>query len=121
MEPKKFSVPPKFHLSLLIHAHQPVGNFEDVYERCYQRAYLPFIEHLQKHPAIRVALHYSGTLLLWIEKNHPKYFELLRSLVKSKQVEMVGGGLPPFIARPASRISSTTSRSWLTLIGKTPR
>ena len=85
-------MPPKFHLSLLIHAHQPAGNFEDVFERCYQRAYLPFVQHLEKHQPIRAALHYSGPLLSWIEKNHPEYFELLRSLVKGKQVEMVGGG-----------------------------
>ena len=85
-------MPPKFHLSLLIHAHQPAGNFEDVFERCYQRAYLPFVQLLEKHHGVRVALHFSGPLLSWIEKNHPEYFELLRSLVKRKQVEMVGGG-----------------------------
>jgi 4-alpha-glucanotransferase len=92
MEPRKFPVPAKFHLSLLVHAHQPVGNFEDVFERCYQRAYLPFVEHLSKHHGIRMALHFSGPLLAWIETNHPEYFELLRTLVKHKQVEMVGGG-----------------------------
>ncbi len=85
-------MPPKFHLSLLIHAHQPVGNFEDVFERCYHRGYLPFVDLLQKHPNMRMALHYSGPLLHWIEKNHPEYFELLRSLVVNKQVELVGGG-----------------------------
>src|SRR5438477_2348224 len=92
MELRKVPVPPKFHLSLLLHAHQPVGNFEDVFERCYRHAYLPFLERLEKHNAIRVALHYSGPLLRWMEDNHPEYFELLRSLVARKQVEMVGGG-----------------------------
>src|ERR1700745_242482 len=92
MEPRTVPVPPKFNLSLLIHAHQPAGNFEDVFERCYQRAYLPFLQHLEKHQRIRAALHYSGPLLSWIEKNRPEYFDLLRSLVKRKQVEMVGGG-----------------------------
>jgi hypothetical protein len=85
-------VPPKFHLSLLIHAHQPVGNFEDVLERCYHRGYLPFVDLLQKHPQIRVALHYSGPLLQWLEVHHPEYLDLLRSLVASKQIELVGGG-----------------------------
>ena len=85
-------MPPKFHLSFLIHAHQPVGNFEDVFERCYQHAYLPFVQHLEKHTPIRAALHFSGPLLTWIQQHHPEYFELLRSLVKRKQVEMVGGG-----------------------------
>jgi len=85
-------VPVKFHLSLLLHAHQPVGNFEHVFESCYQRAYRPFVESLERHPGVRVALHYSGPLLNWMENNHPEYFEVLRALVKRKQVEMVGGG-----------------------------
>jgi len=92
MEPRNVPVPPKFHLSFLIHAHQPAGNFEDVFERCYQHAYLPFVQHLEKHTLIRAALHFSGPLLTWIQQHHPEYFELLRSLVKRKQVEMVGGG-----------------------------
>src|SRR6266404_1738474 len=92
MEPRTAPVPPKFHLSLLIHAHQPAGNFEDVFERCYQHAYLPFVQHLQKHQGIRAGLHFSGPLLSWIERNHSEYFALLRSLVKRQQVEMVGGG-----------------------------
>jgi len=89
---KTVPVPPKFHLSLLIHAHQPVGNFEDVIEECCQNAYLPFVQMLEKHPAIRVGLHYSGSLLTWIEKNHPEYFVQVRRLVQRGQVEMVGGG-----------------------------
>src|SRR5215467_6337320 len=91
-EPDKVPVPPKFHLSLLIHAHQPVGNFEDVMERCYQQGYLPFVRLLEKHPAIRAGLHYSGPLLQWMESHHPEYFELLGSLVRRQQVELVGGG-----------------------------
>jgi alpha-amylase len=61
-------------------------------ERCYQQGYLPFARLLEKHPAIRVALHYSGPLLIWIEAQHPEYFDLLRGLVRRQQVEMVGGG-----------------------------
>ena len=85
-------MPQKFHLSLLIHAHQPVGNFEDVIEKCYQTAYLPFVQMLEKHPAIRVGLHYSGSLLAWTEKSHSEYFAEVRALVQRGQVEMVGGG-----------------------------
>jgi alpha-amylase len=93
---------PKFQLVLLIHAHQPVGNFDDVFERSYTSSYLPFIEVLGRHPAIRVGLHYSGPLLEWIERAHPEYFERLAALVKSGQVEMVGGGFyePVLIAIP---------------------
>lgn len=82
----------KFELVLLIHAHQPVGNFDDVFERAYANSYLPFVEVLSRHPLIRMGLHYSGPLLEWIEGAHPEYFDLLRTLVARGQVEIVGGG-----------------------------
>ncbi len=92
----------KFELVLLIHAHQPVGNFDDVLERAYRTSYLPFIEVLARHRHVRIGLHYSGPLLEWIERAHPEYFDRLRSLVRSGQVELVGGGFyePIFIAIP---------------------
>ena len=85
-------MPQKFHLALLIHAHQPCGNFEHVLEKAYDSSYLPFIEHLEEHPKVRLGLHYSGPLLTWIEKNRPEYFARLRALVQAGQVEFVGGG-----------------------------
>jgi len=85
-------MPQTFHLSLLIHAHQPCGNFEHVFEKAYADSYLPFLEHLEKHSGIRVGLHYSGHLLAWIEQNRPEYFARLKALVQSGQVELVGGG-----------------------------
>ncbi len=83
---------PKFELVLLIHAHQPVGNFDEVLERAYANSYRPFIDVLERHPVIRIGLHYSGPLLEWIEAKHPDYFERVGRLVARKQVEMVGGG-----------------------------
>src|SRR5215472_6007611 len=85
-------MPQNFHLALLIHAHQPCGNFEGVLERAYDNSYLPFLEHLEKYPSVHVGLHYSGSLLTWIEKHRPEYFDRLKKLVESAQVELVGGG-----------------------------
>ncbi len=92
----------KLHLVLLIHSHQPVGNFDHVLEEAYAKCYWPFLEVLEKHPAIRLGLHYSGCLLEWIEKDHPEFFALLGKLVARNQVEMVGGGFyePILIAIP---------------------
>jgi hypothetical protein len=92
----------RFQLSLLIHAHQPVGNFENVLSRAYEKSYLPFIELLFRHPSFRVGLHYSGVLWEWFESNHPEYFEMLRELTKRKQIELVGGGFyePILVAIP---------------------
>ncbi|MGC1617664.1 MAG: alpha-amylase/4-alpha-glucanotransferase domain-containing protein [Candidatus Acidiferrum sp.] len=82
----------RFHLVLLIHAHQPVGNFGHVLEKAYNDSYLPFIELVEKHPGVHMGLHYSGPLLTWIEEHRPEYFARLRALVSAGQVELVGGG-----------------------------
>jgi alpha-amylase len=85
-------MPQTFHLALLIHAHQPCGNFEHVFEKAYDDSYHPFLQQLEKHPQVHLGLHYSGPLLTWIEKHRPEYFSRLKNLVQSGQVELVGGG-----------------------------
>ena len=85
-------MPDNFHLVLLIHAHQPCGNFGNVLEKAFQDCYLPFVELLEKYPRVHMGLHYSGPLLTWIEENHPEYFTRLKTLVRSGQIELVGGG-----------------------------
>ena len=103
---------PKFHLVLLIHAHQPVGNFEAVFEEVYQHSYLPFAEHLARHPSVRMGLHYSGPLLEWFERCHPEFLDLLREMVTRRQVEMVGGGFyePILVSIPPEDQAEQISR-----------
>ncbi|NOY76857.1 MAG: DUF1926 domain-containing protein [Calditrichaeota bacterium] len=74
-----------------VHDHQPVGNFDFVFEDAYQRAYLPFLDVLEAHPRIRLAMHYSGILFEWILEHHPDYVNRLRKMVRSGQVEMMTG------------------------------
>ena len=83
---------PQFYLTLIIHAHQPTGNFDTVFEQCFRDSYNRFLGLVERHPTLRFAIHYSGPLLLWIEKNHPDYFVRLRNLVAAGQIELVGGG-----------------------------
>jgi len=83
---------PPFQLILIVHAHQPCGNFLHVFEECYENSYNSFLTLVEKHPRVRLALHYSGPLLLWIEKKHPGYFVRLKRLVATGQVELLGGG-----------------------------
>jgi hypothetical protein len=82
----------KVSFALLVHAHQPVGNFDHVIEEAYQKSYLPFVRALAKHPRVRLSLHYSGVLLEWLENHHPEYFAQLQELSGRGQVELVGGG-----------------------------
>ena len=79
-------------LALVIHSHQPVGNFDHVIEEAYQKSYHPFLEALCGHPRIKMTLHYSGVLLEWIEAHHPEFFDQLRKMAGRGQIEMLGGG-----------------------------
>ena len=92
----------KFNLVLLIHAHQPVGNFDEVMELTYEHSYLPFVESVARHPRVRLGLHYSGTLLEWLAEKHPEYIQRIGALAARGQVEIVGGGFyePILIAIP---------------------
>ncbi len=76
-----------------MHNHQPVGNFDDVFESNYRQAYEPFIKLVKQYPEIKLSLHYSGSLLEWIEHTHPKFIADIKAMVKSGQVEIMGGGL----------------------------
>lgn len=82
----------KINLAIGIHNHQPVGNFDFVFEEAYQKSYLPFLSVLEKFPEIKLAQHYTGILLQWIKENHPEFLPRLRKLADSGQIEMMTGG-----------------------------
>ncbi len=82
---------PRIYLSLAIHNHQPVGNFGWVFEEAFDRAYLPMLECLERHPGIRLAQHYTGPLRDWLLANRPDFFPRLRRLVEQGQVEILSG------------------------------
>ena len=83
---------PRISLALAIHNHQPVGNFGWVIAEVYGQAYLPMLEALERHPSVRLALHYSGPLLEWLRVERPEFIDRLAALVARDQVEILGGG-----------------------------
>ena len=82
----------RISLALVLHNHQPVGNFGWVIAETYERAYLPMLAALERHPGIRVGLHYTGPLLDWIRSERPEFLDRLAVLVGRDQVELLGGG-----------------------------
>ncbi len=83
---------PRISLALAIHNHQPVGNFGWVMAEVYDQAYQPMVEALERHPHVRLSLHYSGPLLEWLRAERPDFLDRLRALVDRDQVEILGGG-----------------------------
>src|SRR5258706_402383 len=79
-------------LILALHNHQPVGNFDGVFEAAYRDSYLPFLDVLEGYPEIPFALHTSGPLMEWLVERRPEYIARVRALVEAGRVEILGGG-----------------------------
>jgi alpha-amylase len=86
-------VAPRISLALALHNHQPVGNFGWVFAEVFETAYLPMLEALERHPGVRLGLHYTGPLLEWFAAEREDFLERLRALVARGQVELLGGGM----------------------------
>lgn len=74
------------------HSHQPVGNFENVFEMAYEKAYRPFMDVLERYPAVRVTHHFTGPLFDWFLEHRPEFLERLAKGVRTGQLEIMGGG-----------------------------
>jgi 4-alpha-glucanotransferase len=85
-------VPPRISLALALHNHQPVGNFGWVFGEVFEQAYEPMIAALERHPTVRMSLHYTGPLLQWLIAERGEAVARLRALVDRGQIEMLGGG-----------------------------
>ncbi|MDR0521081.1 MAG: DUF1926 domain-containing protein [Planctomycetaceae bacterium] len=87
-----------------VHNHQPVGNFNHVLEEAFQKSYRPFLDVFENYPALKLALHTSGSLIEWLAEEHGDYLDRLAELVQQHRVEIIGGPFfEPILAMLPSR------------------
>jgi len=79
-------------LIMVFHCHQPVGNFDSIFNMAIKRCYLPLLKILDEHPLFRCGLHFSGPLLEWMEDSCPEALVILERLIRRGQVEPFSGG-----------------------------
>jgi alpha-amylase len=114
--------------SVIIGAYNllPEGTEEQAFEETYQVCWRPLLSVLYRFPDLAAVLHYSGTILHWLESRHPEFLMLLEEMVLRKQVELLGGGfyapILPLITGPdrlgqAEMLTTYIRRSF----GKRPR
>ncbi len=82
----------KVNFILGVHNHQPIGNFDFVFEKAYTQSYLPFLVAMEKHPDIHWNMHSTGILWDWLEKFHPDYIDRVAEQVKAGRLEILTGG-----------------------------
>lgn len=104
-------------LCLVLHNHQPVGNFDGVFEQAYQDAYRPFLDLFERYE-LPITLHTSGPLMEWLDEHHPDYVDRLARLVAAGRIEILGGAFyEPILTMipPRDRIGQITRYTqWLT-------
>jgi len=75
-----------------VHCHQPIGNFDYVFEEAYQKAYKPLIDFFYLHDDFKFSVHFSGILLEWLLNHENDFIEKLKVMVQRHQIEIIGGG-----------------------------
>ncbi len=83
----------KLRFLLVLHNHQPLGNFDEVIQTLMDRAYRPLLGAIYSRPTLKFSLHLSGPLLLWLERRAPDYLDLIGELVQRGRLELLSGGL----------------------------
>ncbi|HZN96177.1 MAG TPA: 4-alpha-glucanotransferase, partial [Gemmatimonadales bacterium] len=96
-----------------LHLHQPVGNFDHVFEQHVQDVYRPILEHLSSRGFLPVVLHLSGPLLEWLEQHDPRYLDQLGRLVSDGKIELLLAGFYEPVLASLPRADRVEQIQWM--------
>ncbi|MBA3444814.1 MAG: DUF1926 domain-containing protein [Gemmatimonadales bacterium] len=96
-----------------LHLHQPVGNFDHVFEQHVQDVYRPILERLSERGFLPLVLHLSGSLLEWLEKHDTTYLDLLGRLVSERKVELLLAGFYEPVLASLPRADRVEQIQWM--------
>ncbi|MGH7614930.1 MAG: 4-alpha-glucanotransferase, partial [Gemmatimonadales bacterium] len=96
-----------------VHLHQPVGNFDHVFEQHVREAYLPFLQSVAQLDFLPISLHLSGPLLEWLETHDTAYLDVLGPLVADGRVELLLGGFYEPVLAALPRADRIQQVAWM--------
>jgi hypothetical protein len=96
-----------------LHLHQPVGNFDHVFEQHVADVYRPILERLSGRGFLPVVLHLSGPLLEWLEAKNTGYLDFLGRLVSDGNVELLLAGLYEPVLASLPRTDRVEQIQWM--------
>ncbi len=86
-----------------VHLHQPVGNFDSVFEQHLTDVYRPLVGALRNGGFLPISLHLSGPLLDWMERRAPDWLDEIGTLAADGQMELLASGYDEPILAMLSR------------------
>jgi len=96
-----------------LHLHQPVGNFDHVFEQHVQDVYRPILERLSERDFVPLVLHLSGPLLEWLEQHDSSYLDLLGRLVTDRKIELLLAGFYEPVLASLPRADRIEQIQWM--------
>lgn len=98
----------------------------DAFEKDYQSVYKPIIKFLYNNPQIHFSFSCNGSQITYFKKRRNEFITILKDLVDSKQVEIIGGGyfnpiLPLIFPIDRNSQIDMLSAEIRQIIGKRPR
>lgn len=96
-----------------LHLHQPVGNFDYVFEQHVRDVYRPILERLSERGFLPLVLHLSGPLLEWLEEHDSSYLDLLGRLVAERKVELLLAGFYEPVLASLPRADRVEQIQWM--------
>ncbi len=110
-------MPQPIRFVFVLHDHQPVGNFDHVFEQAYQDSYRLFLDVFERYGSLKIGLHMSGSLAEWLDAHHADYLDRVAQLVAAGRIEIIGGPYyEPILSMipPRDRVGQIQSYShWL--------
>ena len=76
-----------------VHVHQPVGNFDHVFEEHVQSVYRPLVAQMERRRLRPALFHVSGPLLEWLESHEPRLVDRIGRLVADGALELLLSGM----------------------------
>ena len=96
-----------------LHLHQPVGNFDSVFESHVEEVYLPFLERCDARGLLPLALHVSGPLLEWLDGRGHRFLDVIADLVGRGAVEPLLAGFYEPVLPVLSREDRLQQIQWM--------
>ena len=96
-----------------LHLHQPVGNFDHVFEQHVRDVYRPILERLSERSFLPLVLHLSGPLLEWLERHDTGYLDFLGRLVSERKVELLLAGFYEPVLASLPRADRVEQIQWM--------